>query len=74
MFSSICSAVSVICLCFSLFLLYMVLFFNVRLEERPSFRSLFRLQGLFLLSIVVVVVVVVVAVVVRFLNMSSGVL
>ena len=42
-----------ICLCFRLFLLYMVLFFNVRLEERPSFGSLFRLQGLFLLSIVV---------------------
>ena len=62
-----------ICLCLCLLFLYAVLFFIVRLEERPSLGSLSRWRGLFLLRIVIAVVgtvtdVVVVAVLVRFLK------
>ena len=42
------------CLC--LFFLYIVCFFNVRLEVCPSLESLFRWRGPFLCSVVVVIV------------------
>ena len=42
------------CLC--LFFLYIVRFFNVRLEVRPSLESIFCWRGSFLCSVVVVVV------------------
>ena len=68
-------AINGISFCLCLFFLYVVRFFNVRLEVRPSLESLFRWRGPFLCSVVVVVVgtciagIVVTVPVVRFLNM-----
>ena len=50
----LCLSVFCICFCLCLFFLYIVLFFSVRLEVRPSLGSLSCLRGLFLGLVVVV--------------------